>query len=295
MYQYLNMGHKIIDNGVWVKNDRTGKWCKTIINYDLEYDMREHLLPILTTKDVAWQPAVAEFLGYLKGYSSAAQFRALGCKTWNANANENTAWLANPARIGEDDMGRCYGVQGRSWLGLGEPAPITGGTTIGRRTYDQLQLIYDDLRQGIDNRAEILTFWNPGELHLACLKSCMHTHHFSILDGYLFLHSYQRSDDYCLGHPFNQVQCGGFLMLMAQITNLKAGVAYHKVVNAHMYEDQIEIFEKQQLNRIPKPLPRLVINPKIKTLEDVTNWVTPADFHLEGYNPDPAIKYPFSV
>lgn len=54
-------------------------------------------------------------LGYLRGYDNAAQFRAIGCNTWNANANENSTWLANPYRKGEDDMGRVYGVQGRRW------------------------------------------------------------------------------------------------------------------------------------------------------------------------------------
>jgi thymidylate synthase len=47
-------------------------------------------------------------LVYIRGYQSAAQFRALGCNTWNANANKNQAWLDNPHRKGEDDMGLCY-------------------------------------------------------------------------------------------------------------------------------------------------------------------------------------------
>ena len=126
MRQYIDTCLKIINDGVWVENPRTGKRCKTIINADFEYDMAGHKLPILTTKQVAWKSAIAEFLGYLKGYQSADDFRALGCKTWDANANENKAWLANPARKGKDDMGRVYGAQLRRWQGPGKPHPTTG-------------------------------------------------------------------------------------------------------------------------------------------------------------------------
>lgn len=292
MRQYLELCHRIIGEGEWINNERTGKRCRTIINADLQYDMRDHRLPILTTKEVDWKQAIGEFLGYLKGYNNAAQFRALGCNTWNANANETEAWLANPVRVGEDDMGRCYGPQLRRWRGLGEYASIAGSFPL--KTYDQLQIVYDDLRRGIDNRGEIMTFWNPGELHLGCLRPCLHTHHFSLMNGVLYLHSYQRSDDTPLGHPYNQIQCGMFLMLMAQITENMAGIAYHKIVNAHIYEDQLDIMVNTQLDRVPYDLPRLVINPNIKTLKDVTEWVTPADFELEGYCYYPAVKYPFS-
>lgn len=281
MKQYQELCRRVIEEGTWIENARTGKRCLTVINADLEYDMSDHRLPVLTTKKVAWKPAIAEFLGYLKGYSSAAQFRALGCNTWNANANGNESWLNNPHRRGPDDMGRCYGVQAREWMG---PYGV----------YDQLELVYLDLLKGIDNRAEIMTFWNPGELHMACLKPCVHTHTFSLINGTLHLTSYQRSDDLPLGHAFNQVQLGMFLMLMAQITNNKAGTVYHKVVNAHIYEDQLP-FLIEQLERVPRELPKLRISSMIKTLEDVSTWVSTDQFTLEGYNPHPAIKFPFSV
>ena len=86
----------------------------------------------------------------MRGYDNAAQFRAIGCNTWNANANDNEAWLANPYRKGEDDMGRVYGVQGRHWR-----------NSEGKE-FDQLRKIYNNLRNGIDDRGEILTFYNPG-------------------------------------------------------------------------------------------------------------------------------------
>jgi thymidylate synthase len=87
-------------------------------------------------------------------------------------------------------MGRVYGIQGRAW------AKPDGGFI------DQLQKIVDNLSKGIDDRAEILSFYNPGEFHMGCLRPCMHTHNFSILDGTLYLTSFQRSCDVPLLLPY---------------------------------------------------------------------------------------------
>jgi len=283
MKQYLDLCRRIVDEGEWVENKRTGKRCLTIINADLEYNVAANEFPIVTTRKSYWKAAIAELLGYLRGYDNAAQFRAIGCNTWNANANDNESWLKNPYRKGEDDMGRVYGVQGRNWRNSeGEE-------------FDQLRKIYDDLRNGIDDRGEILTFYNPGEFHMGCLRPCMHTHTFSLLGDTLYLTSSQRSCDVPLGQNFNQIQVFTLLALMAQITGHKAGKAYHKIVNAHIYEDQLDLMRDVQLKREPYPAPKLHINPKIKTLEDIETWVTLDDFEVEGYQYHEPIAYPFSV
>lgn len=282
MKEYLELCQRVIDEGVWVNNERTGKRCLTVIDANFTYDVSNRELPVLTTKKLYWKPAIAEMLGYLRGYTSAAQFRKLGCNTWNANANETEAWLVNPYRKGVDDMGECYGAQGRRFRDReGKP-------------FDQLLKIVINLSQGIDDRREILTFWNPAEIHRACLASCMHTHTFSILDGKLYLTSYQRSDDLPLGHGFNQVQVAWLLMVMAQITGLEPAKAFHKIVNAHIYEDQLDLMRDVQLKREPLDLPTLNINPDIKSLVDLETWVSLDDFELIDYEHHPAIKYSFS-
>ncbi|MGJ8630909.1 MAG: thymidylate synthase, partial [Glaciecola sp.] len=257
MRQYEDLCQRIIDEGEWVANERTGKRCLTLINADLEYDVENNEFPLVTTRKSFYKAAIAELLGYLRGYDNAADFRAIGCNTWNANANENQAWLNNPHRKGEDDMGRVYGVQGRAWQ-------RSDGTTL-----DQLQKIVDDLSRGVDDRGEILTFYNPGEFEMGCLRPCMHTHHFSLLGGKLYLNSMQRSADIPLGINFNQVQVFVLLALIAQITGHKPGKAYHKIVNAHIYEDQLELMRDVQLKREPFAAPKLTINPDIKSLKDI--------------------------
>ena len=283
MKQYLALSQRIIDQGSWVENKRTGKKCLTVVNADLSYDVANNQFPIITTRKSFWKAAIAELLGYLRGYDNAADFRKLGAKSWDANANENKDWLSNPARKGKDDMGRVYGVQGRSWR---KPD--------GSRL-DQLRKVVDNLSNGVDDRSEILTFYNPGEFDLGCLRPCMHTHTFSLLENTLHLTSYQRSCDVPLGLNFNQIQVFTLLALMAQITGKTPGIAYHKIVNAHIYEDQLDLMRTVQLKREPFEPPQLHINFDIKALEDIESWVTLDDFIVEGYRHHGPIVYPFSV
>jgi thymidylate synthase len=283
MKQYLDLCQRIVDEGVWIDNARTGTRVKTVINADFTYDVDKGEFPMITTRKTFYKAAIGELLGYLNGCSNAMEFKEkYKTPTWLANANENKAWLENPFRKGENDMGRVYGVQGRDW------------TNSRGQSFDQLKKIYNNLKNGIDDRGEILTFWNPGEFDQGCLRPCMYEHQFSILGDTLYLNSTQRSIDVPLGLVFNQVQVYTLLALMAQITGLKPGKAYHKLINCHIYENQMELM-KDQLKREPLPLPTLKINPDIKTLEDIENWVTVDDFTVEGYQHHDPIKYPFSV
>ncbi|HFQ5049232.1 TPA: thymidylate synthase [Vibrio vulnificus] len=280
--QYEDLCQRVIDEGTWVENKRTGKRCLTVINADLEYDVAANEFPLVTTRKAFWKSAIAEMLGYLRGYDNAADFRKLGTKTWDANANLNEAWLNNPHRKGEDDMGRVYGVQGRAWV---KP---DGGTV------DQYKKIIDNLSKGIDDRGEILSFYNVGEFHMGCLRPCMFLHQFSLLGDTLYLNSIQRSNDLPLGQVFNAPQTFFLLAITAQITGLKAGKVFHKIVNGHIYEDQLELM-KEQLKREPYAPPKLIINPEIKSLEDLETWVTVDDFEVIDYQHHEPIKYPFAV
>lgn len=283
MKQYLSLCNRILDEGTWIENERTGKRCLTVINADLTYDVENNEFPLITTRKSFWKAAIAEMIGYIRGYDNAADFRKIGAKTWDANANDNLAWLNNAHRKGPDDMGRVYGVQGRAW------SKPDGGSI------DQLKKIVDNLKKGVDDRGEILSFYNPGEFHMGCLRPCMHTHNFSLLGDTLYLNSFQRSCDVPLGLNFNQVQVFTLLALIAQITGKKPGQAYHKIVNAHIYEDQLELMRDVQLKREPFEPASLNINPDIKSLEDLETWVTMDDFEVTGYQHHEAIKYPFSV
>lgn len=303
MQQYLSLCREALECGM-MKENRTD-------NRALGYqgDMRKYDLslgfPAVTTKELKFPTVVAEMLGFLRGYNSAAQFREIGCNVWNANANENKQWLANPNRRGSDDLGRIYGVQARDWqhielnmeaqdmlLGKGGSNP---SAKIKIRQHDQLLIVLEDLCKGVDNRREIVIHWNPGELQKMALPPCHLLYQFGIQGDTLNMCMYQRSCDLPLGIPFNIAGYAWLLSVIARIAKLKVGVFTHFMWDIHIYENQIELMKEVQLERSPYPLPKLWINPKIKTLKDLETWVTPDDFVLEEYQHHPHIAYPFSV
>jgi len=283
--QYLAICKNVIENGIDIPNERTGKICRTLINADLEYDASDNRFPLITTRKAFWRSAIAEMLGYLRGYDNAEQFAAIGCNTWFANANETKAWVENPHRKGKNDIGRAYGPQIRDW------------TNQYGEKIDQLANVVEALKSGNDHRRIILTFYNPGELNRGALRPCMHTHSFSMLNNTLYLTSLQASADLPLGSVFNSVQCVFLLRVMAQISGLKPGKVFHKLINHHIYGDQIELM-KQQLTRKPFAEPTFHISEDIRSLEDLETWVDPQNpehFWVEGYQHHEPIKYPFAA
>jgi thymidylate synthase len=276
--QYIDLCNRILSEGHWVKNDRTGKRCLTVINADMEYTVED--FPLSTLRKSYWEPAIAEIIGYLRGFDNAQYFSDLGANTWFNNANKSKAWLSNPNRKGENDMGRVYGVQLRGWENFK-----------GER-FDQLAKVLDHLTNAIDDRGEILSMWNPGEHHLGCLRPCLYSYQFSILNNELFLNATQRSCDVPLGLNFNQVQVWFMLYWVSALTGLKPGKAYHKIVNAHIYEDQIIGVREMLKNKPSEIRPRFIR--KNKNLNPI-DTMTPKDFFVADY-PDnlPVIKFPFS-
>jgi thymidylate synthase len=297
MKQYLDLCQRVLDEGV-IKPNRTGVNTIGIHGAMMQFDLRDGF-PAVTTKKLAYKSCFAEMLGFLRGYDNAAQFRELGCKVWNANANENKQWLGNPYREGEDDLGRIYGVQARDWRGNARP---------GHTTYvDQLAGVVRDLSDGIDNRREIVTHWNPAEMNQMALPPCHLLYQFGIQPAHdimtmtgrgdesvLNLSMYQRSCDLPLGVPFNIAGYAWLLSVIAKITGHRAGVFTHFLHDVHIYENQIEDM-KEQLKREPLSSPTLAISPGLETLADLETMASPGDFQLLNYEHHPAIKYAFAV
>lgn len=283
--QYLGLLQDVVDYGVWTPNERTGIATKAIIGATFTIDMAKDIYPVITTRKAPLIMPLAEKLCYLKGLDNADDFAKFGAKTWFANANETKAWLANPNRKSENDCGRIYGVQGRSWV-------RSDGVE-----HDQFMKLISNLKNGVDDRGEILSYYNVGEFDKGCLRPCMHTHQFSLLGGELYLESYQRSADLALGSVANFCQVAFLLKLVAQMIGAKPAVARLHMSNCHIYENQYDLV-LEQLKRKPfyDVEPRLVINPEIKEVNDIDTWVTQHDFKVEGYDKfHDAIKYPFAA
>jgi len=283
--QYLDLLQDVVDYGVWTPNERTGIATKAIIGSTFVLDVSKDVHPVITTRKAPTIMPQAEKLGYLKGFDNAEDFKNIGAPTWFSNANETKAWLANSNRKGENDIGRVYGVQSRSWR---RPDGVE---------YDQFMKLITNLKNGVDDRGEILSYYNPGEFDKGCLRPCMHTHQFSLLGGELYLESYQRSADLALGSVANYQQIAFLLKLVAQMVGAKPAIARLHMSNCHIYENQYDLVLKQ-LEREPfyDVKPKLIINPNIKEVSDIDTWVTQKDFTVVGYDKfHDAIKYPFAA
>jgi thymidylate synthase len=291
--RYLDLLDHILHNGERESN-RTGIDTLTIPGAMLKFDLRKGF-PAVTTKELNFKAVVGELIGFLRGCTSAADFRALGCNVWNQNANENKDWLVNPHRLGEDDLGRIYGAQWRCWAGLG----ITSAPVI----VDQIERALHDLRYNPTSRRILVSAWNPAELDQAALPPCHVL--FQLLprsDGTLHMTMYQRSVDSFLGLPFNIASYALLLELFAAWSGRTAATLTMFLADVHIYENHIDQVKKQ-LRRMPLPAPKLLLRMDgTATVDDLERLLAKLDntsefptAELIGYQSHPALRAPMAV
>ena len=264
MKQYLALLQHVLDDGV-DKHDRTGTGTKSIFGYQLRCNLEEGF-PLLTTKKVHLKSIIYELLWFLQGNTNVQWLQQHGVRIWNEWADE------------QGDLGPVYGHQWRSW-------PDYQGGTI-----DQIGQVVEQIKRNPDSRRLLVSAWNVAEVSKMALPPCHTLFQFYVANGRLSLQLYQRSADLFLGVPFNIASYALLLMMVARVTGLKAGDFVHTFGDAHIYLNHLEQV-REQLGRTPRPLPRMLLNPKVKSLFDYQY----EDFQLEGYNPYPAIKGTVSV
>lgn len=264
MKQYLSLLQRILDEGT-VKTDRTGTGTKSIFGHQMRFDLNEGF-PLLTTKKLHLKSIIHELLWFLRGDTNIAYLKANGVSIWDEWADEN------------GDLGPVYGQQWRSW-------PDYKGGTI-----DQISNVVEMIRHNPDSRRMIVSAWNPAEIEQMALPPCHCLFQFYVADGRLSLQLYQRSADTFLGVPFNIASYALLLMMMAQVTGLKAGEFIHTTGDTHLYLNHLEQ-ARLQLTREPRPLPKMRINPAVSSIFDFKY----EDFQLTDYNPHPHIKAAVSV
>jgi thymidylate synthase len=275
--QYLDLLRTTMEHGHDIRNDRTGMVCRTVTVAVMYNNVGGGEFTLTTTRKSYWRKAIRELCGYFRGFNSAAQFRDLGTDSWDINANETRAWLDNPHRKGTDDIGLVYGGVAKRW-------PTHDGHTM-----DLFKKVYTNLKAGVDDRGEIVTFWNPGLFELGALRPCMYSHTFTLLGDTLHMTSTQRSSDAFLGVNWNMMQCYVFLAVMAKITGHKPGWVKHDHNNFHIYENHFEQVT-EQLSRDPYEMPTIKLSDRITDWDYVVNHMTDEDFEVIGYQSHPPIS-----
>lgn len=324
MKQYLDLVRTVLDTGTWQEN-RTGIRTISIPGAMLRFDLQKDGFPAITTKRLAFKSVIGELIGFLRATRSAAEFRELGCKVWDQNANENTEWLNNPYRTGPDDLGPVYGVQWRQWpayklLDAGQQAQIADAQKRGFRVVSAVNdegkdkvLLYkaiDQLRDCLDtiiknpgSRRILFHGWNCADLDAIALPACHLLYQFipNATTKEISLCLYIRSNDIGLGTPFNLAEAAALLHVVGRLTGYKPKWFTYFIGDAHIYENHLDMLN-EQMTREPHPAPQLVLSDRIPdyavTGKYEPEWLEklePGDFSLEGYQHHAPLTAPMAV
>ena len=264
MRQYLNLLAQIRNEGLR-KEDRTGTGTLSLFGAQMRFDLSEGF-PLMTTKKLHVKSIIHELLWFLQGSTNVRYLQEHGVRIWDEWADE------------EGELGPVYGKQWRSW-------PTADGGTV-----DQITAVVEGIRRDPDSRRHIVSAWNVGEIPNMALPPCHCLFQFYVGDGKLSCQLYQRSADVFLGVPFNIASYALLTQMVAQVTGLEPGDFVHTFGDVHLYLNHVEQAD-EQLSRSPRALPRLQINPEVKSLFDFVY----EDFELVGYDPHPAIRAEVAV
>ena len=264
MHQYLDLLSRIRNTGTR-KDDRTNTGTLSIFGHQMRFDLAEGF-PLVTTKKLHVKSIIHELLWFLQGSTNVRYLREHGVTIWDEWADEN------------GDLGPVYGRQWRSW-------PTPDG-----RHIDQIARVVESLKRDPDSRRHIVSAWNVGELDKMALSPCHCLFQFYVADGRLSCQLYQRSADVFLGVPFNIASYALLTQMMAQVTGFEPGEFVHTFGDAHLYLTHLDQAD-EQLKRLPRALPRMEINPEVRSLFDFAY----EDFKLVGYDPHPAISAKVAV
>lgn len=264
MRQYLELMQHVLNHG-HVKSDRTGTGTYSVFGYQMRFNLSDGF-PLVTTKKCHLKSIIYELLWFLNGDTNITYLKQKGVSIWDEWADQN------------GDLGPIYGHQWRAW------------STKNGESIDQILRVIEQIKNTPDSRRIIVSAWNVADVDKMKLPPCHALFQFYVADDKLSCQLYQRSADIFLGIPFNIASYALLTMMIAQVCNLKPGNFIHTLGDAHLYQNHIEQ-SRLQLNRKPRKLPTMKLNPAIKHIFDFEY----EDFTLEDYDPYPAIKAPIAV
>lgn len=283
MKQYIDLCNYILNNGV-KKDDRTGTGTISVFGYQMRFNLGEGF-PLLTTKKVHLKSIIHELLWFISGSTNIKYLVDNDVRIWNDWPYD--LYKKSPdfqgetieefaAKIKESDefakkygnLGPVYGKQWRDFNGV-----------------DQLSNLIEQIKTNPNSRRLIISAWNPAEVDKMALPPCHSFMQFYVAEGKLSCQLYQRSADVFLGVPFNIASYALFTMMIAQVCGLEPGDFVHTLGDAHIYLNHLDQVNKQ-IKRSLRPLPKMVINPNVKSIFDFTY----EDFTLLNYNPHSGIK-----
>lgn len=264
MQQYLDLMRHVRDHGT-KKEDRTGTGTVSVFGYQMRFDLSQGF-PLVTTKRLHLRSIIHELLWFLRGDTNIRYLKDNGVSIWDEWADD------------KGELGPVYGSQWRSW-------PTPDGQSI-----DQITQVIEQIKNTPDSRRMLVSAWNVADVDNMALPPCHAFFQFYVAEGKLSCQLYQRSADIFLGVPFNIASYALLTQMVAQVCDLGVGDFIHTLGDAHLYLNHLQQADLQ-LSREPHPLPRMQLNPTVKSLFDFSY----ADFELMDYAYHPHIKAPVAV
>lgn len=274
--QYCNLVWDILGYGT-VEKTRNGTTL-AVFGAGMHFSLENGVLPLLTTKRVAWVTCLKELLWFVSGSTDNAVLKSQGVHIWDGNASREFLDGRGLTHLQENDLGPVYGHQWRHFN-----APYANcDTDYSGQGVDQLEQIIAMLKDPAQrtSRRMVMSAWNPQQLEEMALPPCHVLVQFNVSAGdRLSCALYQRSGDVGLGVPFNIASYALLTHLLAHHCGLRAHEFVYHLGNAHIYEDHLSAL-KLQIERDPYPFPtvKIVDAPK----ERIDDYI-PADFVVHDY------------
>jgi dihydrofolate reductase/thymidylate synthase len=283
--RYLDLVQRILTTGT-SRMDRTGVGTLAVFGERLEFDLRNQVLPLLTTKRVFWRGVVEELLWFLRGDTDAGILRRRKVHIWDGNGTREFLDNRGLAHRAEGDLGPIYGFQ---WRHFGA-AYQDCATDYEGQGVDQLRTVEQLIEDNPNSRRILLTAWNPAALQDMALPPCHVLCQFFVQDKYLSCQMYQRSADVFLGLPFNIASYALLTHILAHRSGLEAKRLVLVLGDAHLYQNHRDQ-ALQQIQRTPHDFPTLRIRRSPEHWEDYAA----DDFEVLDYDPMRSIWAPMNV
>jgi thymidylate synthase len=269
--EYEDYLQYVLQHGV-EKGDRTGTGTYSVFGYQMRFDLSKGF-PLITTKKVHFKSVAVELLWFLRGMTNVRWLQERGVTIWDEWADQN------------GELGPVYGAQWRRWDTRASCRDCAGTTTI-----DQLGDVIERIKRNPDDRRLVVSAWNPADIPAMALPPCHCLFQFYVAHGKLSCQVYQRSCDSFLGVPFNIASYALLTHLVAHQCDLDVGELIWVGGDCHIYSNHLDQV-REQLTRVPRAFPNLVINRKPDSIDQYEF----EDFEIVGYDPHPAIKAPIAV
>jgi thymidylate synthase len=213
--QYRDLLQECLIRGT-ERNDRTGVGSRSIFNASLKVDVSKHF-PLITGRKMFQKTFDTEFEWFIEGETNTKRFKEAGVKIWDAWADEN------------GDLGPVYGYQMRNFNG---------------QNIDQMGNLIESLMTNPDSRRHIISLWNPAQIKDMKLPPCYLYFQFFVEDDKLNMFVLQRSGDLFLGVPYDVALFTKILLYVATLTDYKPNLLEVQIIDAHVYNNQIESIDK---------------------------------------------------